>query len=207
MGSRKDQDSYYRRAKQEGFAARSVYKLQEMDQRYGLLRQGMRVLDIGCHPGSWLQYAAGRVGPGGLVLGVDIQELAVDLPRWGRFIQADVLKLTPAEVLAVAPAFDVVLSDVAPRTTGVRHADEAASLAMLEAVFDLALAVLRPGGSFLAKVYFGPGVDQLIHQVKGRFKLGKGHKPAASKAASKEIYILGRELKNALPQVDTQTEG
>ncbi len=195
MSSQKKTDAYYNKAKREGYAARSVYKLQDMDKRYGLMRPGQRVLDFGCHPGSWLQYAANRVGAKGLVVGLDLQEPTVSLPPWGHFVQADVLEITPEDLLAFSPAYDLVLSDVAPRTTGVRHADEARSLEMLEAVLDLALALLEPGGSFLAKVYQGPGVDDVIHRVKGAFKLGKGHKPAASKSASKEIYILGREKK------------
>lgn len=195
MSSRKKTDAYYNKAKREGFAARSVYKLQDMDKRYGLLRAGQSVVDIGCHPGSWLQYAAQRVGPKGLVVGLDLQEPTVSLPGWGHFVQADVLEITPEELRKFAPAYDVVLSDVAPRTTGVRHADEARSLDMLEAVLELSLAILKPGGSFLAKVYQGPGMDEVIHRVKGAFKLGKGHKPAASKSASREIYILGREKK------------
>lgn len=189
-------DAHYRRAKAQGYAARSVYKLQEMDRRYGLLRPGQRVLDLGCHPGSWLQYASGRVGRNGLVVGVDLQPPTVRLAAWVRFVQADVLGLTPAELRQYAPAFEVVLSDVAPRTTGVAHADAAASLALGEAALELALALLVPGGSLVAKVYFGPGVDELIGRVKGAFKLGKGHKPGASRTASREIYVLGRGLRS-----------
>lgn len=195
MSNRKKTDAYYNKAKREGYAARSVYKLQDMDKRYGLLRSGQRVLDIGCHPGSWLQYAAKQVGPKGMVVGLDLQDPAVGLPQWTQFVQADVLEITPEDLRKFSQVYDVVLSDVAPRTTGVRHADEARSLEMLEAVLDLALELLKPGGSFLAKVYQGPGVDDVIHRVKGAFKLGKGHKPAASKSASKEIYILGRDKK------------
>ncbi len=192
-------DAYYRRAKSQGFAARSVYKLSEMDRRYGLLGPGQAVLDLGCHPGSWLQYAAQKVGKKGRLVGVDLQPPGIDMPPGAKFIQADVLELTPGGLrrdTGVA-AFDLVLSDVAPRTTGVRDRDSAASLELTEAALELALALLKPGGSFLAKVYFGPGVDELIRRVKGAFKLGKGHKPDASRAASREIYILGRGLKKA----------
>ncbi len=194
-------DAYYRRAKSQGYAARSVFKLQEMDQRYGLLRSGQAVLDLGCHPGSWLQYASQRVGRGGRLVAVDIQPLGVSLPPGASFIQADLLKLTPEDIRdqGGVAVFDVVLSDVAPRTTGVKDRDAAASLELSQAALDLALALLRPGGAFLAKVYFGPGVEELIKQVKGAFKLGKGHKPEASRSASKEIYILGKDRKPAPP--------
>jgi 23S rRNA (uridine2552-2'-O)-methyltransferase len=196
MTRRGQTDSYYRRAKAQGFAARSVFKLQEMDKRYGLVKPGQKVLDLGCHPGSWLQYVGQKVGPKGLVLGVDIQPPTVELKPWVEFMQADLLELTPKTLREHVPAFDLVLSDVAPRTTGVSHSDALASLELTEAAVNLALATLKPGGSLLAKVFFGPGVDELIRRVKRAFKLGKGHKPGASRAESREIYILGRGLKN-----------
>jgi 23S rRNA (uridine2552-2'-O)-methyltransferase len=194
-------DALYRRAKSQGYAARSVYKLQEMDRRYRLLRPGQAVLDLGCHPGSWLQFAAQKVGKKGRLVGVDLQPPGVALPPGVGFIQADVLQLTPDGLRERSgiEAFDLVLSDVAPRTTGVRDRDAAASLELTQAALELALALLKPAGSFLAKVYFGPGVDALIRRVKRAFKLGKGHKPDASRSASREIYILGRGLKRAAP--------
>jgi 23S rRNA (uridine2552-2'-O)-methyltransferase len=190
-------DARYHRAKREGFAARSVYKLEEMDRRYQLLKSGQRVLDLGAHPGSWLQYACQRVGPSGLVVGVDIQEAGVELPAQARYVQADLLTLEPSDLRAFAPAYDLVLSDVAPRTTGVMHADMAMSFELTAKAVDLALALLKPGGSLVAKVYFGPQVEELIRRVKAAFTLGKAHKPEASRAASKEIYLLGRGLKKA----------
>ncbi|MCB2193220.1 MAG: RlmE family RNA methyltransferase [Deltaproteobacteria bacterium] len=194
-------DAYYRRAKNQGYAARSVFKLQEMDRRYGLLRSGQAVLDLGCHPGSWLQYASQKVGRSGRLVGVDLQEPSVSLPKGFCFIQADLLELTPDQVRERSglEVFDLVMSDVAPRTTGIKDRDAAASLELTQAALDMALALLKPGGTFLAKVFFGPGVDELIRQVKGAFKLGKGHKPGASRSASKEIYILGRGRKQARP--------
>jgi 23S rRNA (uridine2552-2'-O)-methyltransferase len=190
-------DASYRRAKNQGYAARSVFKLQEMDRRYGLLRPGQAVLDLGCHPGSWLQYASQRVGRAGRLVGVDLQELGVSLPPGACFIQADLLELTPEEVRerSGVAEFDLVMSDVAPRTTGIKDRDAAQSLELTQASLDMALALLRPGGAFLAKVFFGPGVEEFIQQVKGAFKLGKGHKPDASRSASKEIYILGKGRK------------
>ena len=104
-------------------------------------------------------------------------------------------ELTPESLRDLAPEYDLVLSDAAPKTTGIKHRDEAVSLRLAEAAVDLALAVLKPGGSVFVKVFQGPGSDDLIRRVKASFKLGKAHKPPASKAGSKEIYILGRELK------------
>lgn len=190
-------DERYRRAKDQGYAARSVFKLEEMDRRYQLLKPGQRVLDLGAHPGSWMQYACQRVGKGGLVVGVDIQPLGVEPPANGRFLQADLLALDLAELRAHAPVYDLVLSDVAPRTTGIMHADMAASFELTSRALDLALELLKPGGSLVAKVYFGPQVEELIRRVKAAFTLGKAHKPEASRSASKEIFILGRGLKAA----------
>ena len=185
-------DARYHRAKQEGFAARSIYKLEEIDRRYQLFRPGQKVLDLGAHPGSWLQFACGRVGASGLVVGVDLREAGVELPRQARWRVADLMAIAPEDLREYAPAYDLVLSDAAPRTTGVAHADMAASLALTGRALDLALALVKPGGAFVAKVYFGPGVEELIRRVKAAFALGKAHKPEASRAASKEIYLLGR---------------
>ena len=195
--TRAQPDAFYRRAKKEGYVARSVYKLQEMDQRYRLLRRGQRVLDLGCHPGSWMQYAVQRVGPKGLVVGVDIQPLDIDLPDHVRFIQSDLFAISPGDLSSFAASYDLVLSDVAPRTTGVKHADAAGSLDLASKALELARGVLKPGGSLVMKVYNGPGVDELIKEVKSAFNLGKGYKPTATKAGSREIYILGQGLKKA----------
>ena len=144
-----------------------------------------------------MQYAAQKVGPQGLVVGVDIQPLDIDLPDHIRFIRADLFALSPGDLSSFAPAFDLVLSDAAPRTTGVRHADVAGSLELAQRAQDLARAVLKPGGDLVVKVYYGPGVDELIKEIKSAFDLGKGYKPTATKAGSKEIYLLGRGLKTA----------
>lgn len=191
MGRRRP-DGYYRKAKAEGFAARSVYKLEQMDRRYKLLRRGQRVVDLGCHPGSWLQYAARRVGAGGLVVGVDLKPPTVKLEEWVRFVQRDVRELGAEDLKAFAEAFDVILSDVAPATTGIRHADEAASVQLVEAVLSLAAGVLKPGGALVAKVYEGGSTPGLLKRVKGMFAMAKAHKPEASRAGSRELYLVGR---------------
>ncbi|UCF01217.1 MAG: RlmE family RNA methyltransferase, partial [Deltaproteobacteria bacterium] len=114
------QDHYFHRAKKEGFIARSVYKLEEVDRRVRLLKPGQRVLDLGCHPGSWLQYCARVVGKRGLVVGVDTRKISVELPPHVKCIQADVFELSPADLHHFSKEFDVVLSDLAPATTGIR---------------------------------------------------------------------------------------
>ena len=124
-------DAFFRKARAEGFAARSVYKLDEIDRRVRLLRPGDRVLDLGCCPGSWLQYATKAVGPHGAVVGIDRNPLprAVAGARV-RVIVGDVFTATDADLLGPLKAFDVVLSDMAPDTTGIRSADQARSAAL-----------------------------------------------------------------------------
>jgi 23S rRNA (uridine2552-2'-O)-methyltransferase len=188
-------DNYYHKAKKEGYAARSIYKLEEIDRRYHILKSGMKVVDLGCHPGSWMQYVSRKVGPKGLVIGVDIQPLVVAQSANTRFIQTDLFDLKAEDFRKYAESFDLILSDAAPRTTGVHHADVDKSVAMAEKAFDLAQELLKPGGALVTKVFFGAGTDELIRRVKVAFKLGKAHKPSASKAKSKEIYLLGVGLK------------
>ncbi len=197
-------DARYFRAKRDGYAARSVYKLEDIDRRYGLLQGSRRVLDLGCHPGSWLQYCAQKVGPGGRVLGVDLKPPTAGLPSWVDYLEADVLELTAAEVAEAmggaqgakgGRCLDALLSDLAPRTTGVVHADVAKSVELAARALELAEALLKPGGVLVAKVFQGAGVDQLIRRVKQAYKLGKAHKPAGSTKSSREIYLVGRGFK------------
>jgi 23S rRNA (uridine2552-2'-O)-methyltransferase len=195
MARQGQEDAYYHRAKKEGYAARSVYKLEEIDKRYKLLRRGQKVLDLGCHPGSWMQYVAQKVGPKGLVVGVDLKPPAVELPKQARFVQGDILSMEPEALRELAPAYDLALSDAAPKTTGVKGSDVIRSLELTTAAVDLGLKLLKPGGALVAKVFYGKDVDQLIHRVKRAFKMGKAYKPQVTTAGSKEIYLLGRDFK------------
>src|SRR5579872_338526 len=111
-------DVFFKKAREEGFAARSVYKLEEIDRKLKLLRAGARVLDLGCRPGSWLQYAVRAVGARGVVVGIDRDPLPAPIAG-ARFIQGDIFKVTDAELLGDVTAFDVILSDMAPDTIGV----------------------------------------------------------------------------------------
>ena len=175
--------------------ARSVYKLQELDQRYKLLRPGLKVLDLGCHPGSWLQYCAGKVGTNGLVVGVDIQPLALALPARVNFIQADLLAVNADELRQAAREYDIVISDVAPRTTGVAHADAMRSVELTGKALKLAQALLKAGGNFVAKVFWSAEAAELMQDMKISFTQAKTSKPAASASVSRETYLVGLGLK------------
>jgi 23S rRNA (uridine2552-2'-O)-methyltransferase len=193
MTRRGQEDHNYRRAKQDGYAARSVYKLQELDSRYHFLRAGLKVLDLGCHPGSWLQYCAQRVGAGGFVEGVDLQPLKVELVPQARFLRADILALD-AGCLSFEH-YDLVISDAAPRTTGVPHADGARSAELTAKALSLACDLLTPGGNFAGKIYWSQEGQELLRAMKKFFSKTKAHKPAGSQAASRETYLIGLNFK------------
>jgi 23S rRNA (uridine2552-2'-O)-methyltransferase len=185
------EDHYARRARQENYAARSVYKLQEMQQKFRIIRKGDRVLDLGCAPGSWLQLAAKLSGSGGLVAGVDLQKVAIDLPPHVRVLQADVAAVDDAWFADLGGGFNVVLSDMAPATTGSKVVDAARSVALCEAALAVALKALKPGGIFVCKIFQGPDAKAFENEVRRQFDTIKSYKPRSSRKASKEIYIVG----------------
>ena len=186
----KPQDHYFRRAKKEGFIARSVYKLEEVDRRVRLFKPGQRVLDLGCHPGSWLQYCARAVGKRGLVVGVDTRTISIELPPHVHFIQADVFELLPTDLYQISEEFDVVLSDLAPATTGIRSVDSSRSFTLFQRALTLADDVLVPGAHFLGKIFQGSGFDEMVKELKSRFDKVKIIRPRATRSQSKEIYLV-----------------
>jgi len=169
-----------------------VYKLEEIDRRFRLLRHGGRVLDLGCAPGSWLQYAARRVGSGGLVVGLDRAAITVDLPAQVVTLQGDVFAIRPAQLRERADAFDALLSDLAPDTSGIKHADAARSADLVRRVIELGRELLAPGGHLLAKVFEGPETNDLLAELRQDFATAQRVKPRGSRKESKETYLLGR---------------
>ena len=195
---RRVNDFYARKARQENFPARSVYKLQEVDEKYGLLRPCFRVLDLGCAPGSWTMYAAGRVGPTGRVVGLDLNPAEARTGGAVTVLEADVFALTPESLpgaLVEAGPFDVVLSDMAPKTTGQRSVDQARSLRLCQAALDLARAVLKPGGAFLFKIFQGPDADEFCRETADFFDVFRRIKPKSSRSFSPEIFGLGLKFR------------
>jgi 23S rRNA (uridine2552-2'-O)-methyltransferase len=188
-------DSAYHRAKAEGFAARAVFKLQELDQKFKLLGPRRRVLDLGCWPGSWMQYAADRVGAEGFVLGLDLKPVEIALPSWTESRIADVEELDAAALLAEHGPFDVVISDMAPHTTGDKTSDQYRSEALCERALVVARTVLRPGGHFTAKLFQGGGFAKLLAEVRSAFGEGRAVHTEATRAGSREQYLVGRGLK------------
>lgn len=188
MPRHRPQDHFGERARKEGYPARSVYKLQAIDQRLQLLRKGQRVLDLGAAPGSWSLYAAERVGPAGRVVGVDRQPITVAAPPQLRFLQLEIEALDP-QTLGEPGLFDVVLSDMAPQTSGQRHRDQYLSFELYMQALRIAELLLMPGGHFLAKIFHGPELQQAraaTAQLLGKVRILK---PEASRSESSEIFL------------------
>jgi 23S rRNA (uridine2552-2'-O)-methyltransferase len=184
-------DSFHQRAKSAGFAARSVFKLEEIDRKFRLLREGARVLDLGCRPGSWLQYAGRVAGARGALVGVDRAPLDVAIPG-ARIVVGDVFAVTREELLGTLDAFDVVLSDMAPDTSGVRSVDQARSEGLFERALALAEELLAPRGHFVGKLFMGPDFKRLLDRARGGFAEVRTIKPAGSRKESIEQYVVAR---------------
>lgn len=195
---REVRDHYYRRAKAEHYRARSVYKLMEIDKKFRLIRKGCTVLDLGCAPGSWSQYILERIG-NGAVIGVDM-EGSVELGD-GRFtfVQVDILdEKAPSHIAHSAgvhgstTAFNLIVSDAAPRTTGSKFMDAQSSLRLAQAVFKIGDQMLQRGGSVVAKVFQGEDVREFVESLRGDFGYVDLFKPKSSRSESRELYIIAR---------------
>jgi 23S rRNA (uridine2552-2'-O)-methyltransferase len=193
---RKEQDFYFKKAKKENYPARSVYKLEEAQQKYGFLKKKQRVLDLGCHPGSWSLYASGVVGPRGVVVGVDLQE--TDIPA--QKDNAEIFWLCYdvfgddliADLRKSWPGFHVLISDMAPRTTGSRFADHQHSLRLVRRVLEIAALVLHERGSLYCKVFQGEDFPEFLKECRPLFESVKVVKPQSSRRESREVFVLGR---------------
>ena len=175
-------DELSRKAKEEGYRARSVYKLKELDEKFNLIKPGMTVLDLGAAPGSWLQYAKERIGAEGKVIGIDLQEIE---PIEGvKTIQADITNDLDL------PNADLILSDLAPSTSGVKDVDQWRSIELNQAVEKIAEQVLKPGGVCVMKVFRGADFDDFLRSLKTKWETVKTAQVKASRDRSREVYIL-----------------
>ena len=184
-------DRFFEKARAAGFAARSVFKLDEIDRRMRLLRAGDRVLDLGCCPGSWMQYAISVVGPHGAVVGIDRNPLPRPVPGV-RALVGDLYVTPDEELLGTLKAFDAVLSDMAPDTTGIRSTDQARSARLFEEALTRAERLLAPGGAFVGKLFQGPDFEAIRKRLAGRFSEVKVLKPDSSRAQSFEIFLAAK---------------
>ena len=196
---RKEQDFYFHKAKKDNYPARSVYKLEEAQQKHKFLKRKQRVLDLGCHPGSWSLYAAKVVGAKGAVVGVDLQH--TDIPtqkdhaeiHWLCYdVYSDELI---TELRKLWPGFHALVSDMAPRTTGNQFSDHQHSLRLCRRALEIAELLLHENGSLYCKVFQGVDFPEFQQECKQRFATVKVVKPQSSRNESREVFLLGRGFK------------
>lgn len=192
---RKVQDYYFKKAKKEKYPARSVYKLEEAQKKYGFLKTGNAVLDLGCQPGSWSIYAARIVGSKGLVVGIDQQKgekISIAKAAEIVWLQEDIMTDDIVEkIMEIKDIFQVILSDIAPRTTGNKWVDQQQSLNLARRVLELAVQLLERGGNLYVKVFEGEDFKEYVESVRKRFKTVKIVKPKSSRTESREVFVLG----------------
>lgn len=185
------QDCYWRKAKDEGYRARSAYKLEQIDDRFGVLGRGDVVVDLGAAPGSWSQVALEAVGEDGRVVAVD-RDTMKDLDGV-ETLELDVTEDEDLDILArKVDQADVVISDMAPNISGNYHTDVARSVYLAQRALAVAERVLRPGGAFVAKVFQGDMTDAFFDDVDARFDFAKRTSPDASRDKSSEIYVVAK---------------
>lgn len=188
-------DAYVARARSDNYRSRAVYKLIELDAKYGLIRPGMTVIELGAAPGSWTQYVAETVGDSGIVIASDI--LPMDSFGQVRFIQGDFRETDVFERIVAAlhgkPA-DLVLSDMAPNISGVPVSDQARSMYLAELAHDMARQVAGPGSSLVMKLFQGQGFEQLVAALRSNYTSVTVRKPDASRGRSREVFAVARNL-------------
>lgn len=186
-------DPYFLRAKQRGYRARSAFKLLDIERKFHLFHKGQKVVDLGAAPGSFMQVILEKIGPEGQLVGVDLQRIESLDRKNARMLQADIYNEKPLlEALASVDMgqVDVVTSDLAPKTSGIRDVDQGLSVALTEQAFHLATQLLVPGGHFVGKVFEGEDLPHLIKQIKAAFKQVKIFKPPSCRDRSFETYIV-----------------
>ena len=192
---RKVKDFYYKKAKKDKYPARSVYKLEEALNKHKFICRGDSVLDLGCCPGSWSLYASEVVGPKGIVVGVDLQEVDIS-PRAGGseiiWLRQNIMKPELiTEVRKIRPSFRALIADLAPRTTGNRWADHQQSMILVRRTLALASELLLPNGNYYCKAFQGEDYPEFVKEVGEQFQKVKTVKPKSSRVESREVFILG----------------
>jgi 23S rRNA (uridine2552-2'-O)-methyltransferase len=193
-----EKDEYVLRARREGYRSRASYKLLEIDEKFGLLRPGAVVVDLGAAPGGWAQIAVKRCGSKGFVVGLDLLDLEPmegAMLIKGDFTEEKVLDELMA-VLQDRPV-DLVISDMAPNLSGMNDIDQPRAIYLIENALEFACSTLRPGGALLMKCFEGSGIDEIREIIRNNFKQLNNFKPKASRGKSREIYVLGRQFKGS----------
>jgi 23S rRNA (uridine2552-2'-O)-methyltransferase len=193
-------DTYYRKAKSEGFVARSIYKLDEIDRDMQIVRPNDRVLDLGCAPGSWLQYVETKIRARGSLVGIDLLPVKLSFGSHVRILQGDAFTTSVEELAGTEPGqplrlFDVVLSDMAPNTTGTRSVDQARSMALCERALEVCDRALVVGGNFCVKVLEGGEMHAFVTQCREMFEVVRVRRPKGTRPGSTETYVVGMKKK------------
>jgi 23S rRNA (uridine2552-2'-O)-methyltransferase len=190
-------DHYFKKAKQEGLRARSAFKVDEILKRFPFLKKGAAVLDLGAAPGGFLQILADAVGPNGRVIGVDIVPIR---PFSQPYVKTAVLDVLADDFDAKLRElydgpWDAVISDMAPKTSGIRSTDEARSLRLARKALEVATTRGRPGSAFVAKLFMGGDFEEFRDEVRASFEEVKVVRPEATRGASMEVYVVGLRRK------------
>ena len=194
----KVKDHYYSKAKKDKFLARSIYKLEEIDKKHNVIKKGDKVLDLGYYPGSWIQYTSNKVGEKGNVVGIDIQAVNNKLSSLKNvnLFEKDIFEINLLEDIGLEDSFDVVLSDMAPKTTGIKRVDQDRSLALVENVFESLPIFLKEGGNFIIKVFDSQDAQNFLKSKKGLFQSFIFLKPKSTRSVSKEFFVIGKDFTN-----------
>lgn len=194
-------DHFFKKAKEQNFAARSIFKLEEIDQKLKIITKNDSVLDLGASPGSWSQYASKKIGPAGKLIGIDLNpvkpEVSRDLKN-AEFVISDLRDLKLADLFAekgFGHGFDLVMSDMAPKTTGIRMTDQARSMELCELALDAADKYLKKNGHFVCKFFHSDDFEKLRKMIKDRFGRVEIMKPESTRKISKEIFLIGLKKK------------
>lgn len=189
---RKLHDRFFKQAKREGKLARSVYKLEELNKKDRIIKKGDRVLDLGASPGSWLEYILETIGQEGVACAVDLKPIHRKFKGRVHFRMMDIRDFKGDEFIRVVPdGFDVIVSDMAPNTSGIRIIDQAKSLELCETVLSLAGRHLKKNGNCVCKIFYGPETETFREVVAERFKIARIRKPDACRDESIETYVIG----------------
>lgn len=191
MRANRWEDHYARRSRQEKWLARSVYKLEEIDKKFRLIQTGYRLLDLGCYPGSWSQYGIKRVGAKGEVVGIDLVRPKGLSSLNFRFLQSDVHELDPKWLLEEVGPMDLVLSDMAPRTTGVSTTDTVRSMSLARRAALITMEVLKKNKHFVCKIFEGDELKDFKSELSSQFRQIRLLRPGATRKRSREVYLVG----------------
>ena len=187
-----DDDFYTKKAQKEGYPARSVYKLEEIQQKFTVIKRDFKVLDVGAAPGSWTMYILKMLGDNGFLSAIDLKPLSITIKKSNFFfVQGDAFDQENIQKLTEKGPYNAVVSDAAPSTTGNKIVDTERSIQLIESIYNTALQVLLPGGNFVFKMFQGGKEKEILDDMRKHFNAVKILKPQASRTNSFETFVIG----------------